>query len=130
MPVVAVQIREAMAEVPKRQKKTDVMPVEDAKDNKSRHEARQLEHSPKRLTRVLALHLFENSLGIFAKETHERVFQRMLRFTVMTVFVDRNPIDGVTVFVGPIGVALVMLHVNALVKNLAEPDRNRFHDAE
>ena len=54
----------------------------------------------------------------------------MLRFTVMAVFVDRNPIDRVTMIVGPIGVALVMLHVNALIKNLAEPDRNRFHDAE
>ena len=33
-------------------------------------------------------------------------------------------------FIGPVRVALVMLHVNAVVENLAEPDRNRFHDAE
>src|SRR6266567_931869 len=36
MPIVAVQIREAVAKVPKRQKKTDVMPVENTKDRKSR----------------------------------------------------------------------------------------------
>jgi hypothetical protein len=54
----------------------------------------------------------------------------MFRFTVMAVLVNRNPIDRVTMIVGSVGVALVMLHVNALVKNLAEANRNRFHDAE
>ena len=54
----------------------------------------------------------------------------MLRFTVMTVLVNRNPIDRVTMIVRSIGVALVMLHVDALVKNLAEANRNRFHNAE
>ena len=32
--------------------------------------------------------------------------------------------------IGPIGVSLVVLHVNALVENLAEPNGDRFHDAE
>ena len=45
----------------------------------------------------------------------------MLRFTVMAVFVNRNPINGVTVFVGPIGVSFVMLHMNALVKTWPNP---------
>src|SRR5215472_10196691 len=54
MSVVTVQVREAMAEVPKWKKETDVMPVENAKDYKSRDKAHQLEHSPKRLARVLA----------------------------------------------------------------------------
>src|SRR4029077_8234770 len=69
-------------------------------------------------------------LGILAKEAYERVFQRMFRFTVMAVLVNRNPIDRVTMIVGPVGVALVMLHVNALVKDLTEANGNRFHDAE
>ena len=53
MPVITVQIRKAVAEIPKRQKETDVMPVKNTEYNKRRDEARQLEHSPKRLARVL-----------------------------------------------------------------------------
>ena len=106
------------------------MPVQYTEDHKSRDEAHQLEHSPKRLARVFSLQFLENGLGILAKETHERVFQRMFRFTVMAVLVNRNPIDRVTMIVGSVGVALVMLHVNALVKDLTEANRNRFHDAE
>ena len=79
---------------------------------------------------MFTFQLLQNSLGVLAEETHERVFQRMLRFTVMPVFVDRNPIDRVTMIVGSVGVALVMLHVNALVKDLTEANGNRFHDAE
>ena len=130
MPIVAVQIREAVAKIPKRQKETDVMPVQNTEDYKSRDEAHQFEHSPKRLARVLALQFLEDGLGILAKETDKRVFQRMFRFTVMAVLVNRNPIDRVTMIVGAVGVALVMLHVNALVKDLTEANGNRFHDAE
>ena len=130
MPIVAIQIREAVTKIPKGKKETDVMPVQYTEDHKSRDEAHQLEHSPKRLARVLALQFLENSLGVLAKETPECVFQRMLRFTVMAVLVNRNPIDRVTMIVGSVGVALVMLHVNALVKDLTEANGNRFHDAE
>ena len=130
MPIVAVQIREAVAKIPKRQKETDIMPVQNAEDHKSRDEAHQFEHTPKRLARILALQFLEDGLGILTKETHERVFQRMFRLTVMAVLVNRNPIGGVTMIVGSVGVALVMLHVNALVKDLTEANGNRFHDAE
>ena len=54
MPVVAIQIREAVAKIPKRQKETDVMPVQNTEDHKSRDETRQLEHSPERLARIFA----------------------------------------------------------------------------
>ena len=130
MPIVAVQIREAVAKIPKRQKETDVMPVQNTEDHKSRDKAHQLEHSPKRLARILALQFLEHGFWVFAEEAYERVFQRMFRFTVMAVFINRNPIDGLAMIVGPVGVALVMLHMNALVKNLAEANSNRFHDAE
>src|SRR5881398_1447505 len=106
------------------------MPVKNTEHNKRGDKARQLEHSPKRLPRVLPLQFLEDGLGILAKETDKRVFQRMFRFTVMAVLVNRNPIDRVTMIVGAVGVALVMLHVNALVKDLTEANGNRFHDAE
>src|SRR6476659_3253657 len=54
MPVIAVQIREAVAKIPKRQKETDVMPVQNTEDHKSRDETRQFEHSPKRLARIFS----------------------------------------------------------------------------
>ena len=130
MPIVAIQIREAVAKIPKRKKETDVMPVQNSENNKRGNEACQLEHSPKRLARVLALQFLEDGLGILAKETDKRVFQWMFRFTVIAVLVNRNPIDRVTMIVGSVGISLVMLHVNAVVKNLAEADGDRFHDAE
>jgi hypothetical protein len=34
-----------------------------------------------------ALQFLEDGLGILTKETHERVFQRMFRFTVMAVLI-------------------------------------------
>src|SRR5262245_38571929 len=106
------------------------MPVQNTENHESRNEACQLEHSPKRLARVLALQFLKNSFGILAEETPECVLQDMLGCTVMAMLVNRNPINGITLFVRPVRIALVMLHVNALVKNLAEPNRDRFHDAE
>src|SRR5262249_23747257 len=88
VPVVTIQIREAVAKIPKRKKETDVMPRENTQDDESCDETHQLEHSPKRFARVLALQFFENSLGILPEETPERVFQRMFRFTVMAVLVN------------------------------------------
>ena len=48
VPVVSIQIREAMAEIPKRQKETDVMPVKDAENDKRCDEACQTRTLPKR----------------------------------------------------------------------------------
>ncbi len=124
MAVVAVQIREAVAKVIERQKETDVMPVEDAEDHKSRDERREFEDSPKRLARILPFQFLKDGLGIFAEKTQKSIFKRMLGFTFVTVFVNRNPIDGPTVLVGAVGVSLVMLHVNAFVEDLAKADRD------
>ena len=54
MPIVAVQVREAVTEVPERQKKTDVMPVENAENNEGRDERRELKDSPECFAIVLA----------------------------------------------------------------------------
>src|SRR5262245_44849126 len=51
VPVVTVQIREAVAKIPKRKKETDVMPVENNEDHKRCNEEHQLENYPKRLAR-------------------------------------------------------------------------------
>src|SRR6516225_106593 len=49
MSIVAVQIREAVAKIPKRQKETDVVPVQNSEEHESCNKAGQLEHSPKRI---------------------------------------------------------------------------------
>src|SRR5947207_1996133 len=54
----------------------------------------------------------------------------MLRFTFVTVLVNRDPIDRLTVIVRPVGVPLVMLHVDAFVEDLAKADSDRFEDTE
>ena len=51
MPIVSVQIRQAVTKIIERQKETDVMPVKNTEYSKRRDEARQLEHSPKRFAR-------------------------------------------------------------------------------
>jgi len=98
------------------------MPVENTEYYKSRDKRHEFEDSPKRFARIFAFQFLKDRLGIFTKETQESVFERMLRFTMLTVFVDRNPIDGFTVLVRPVGVSLVMLHVNAFVEDLAKAD--------
>src|SRR5205814_9777169 len=72
----------------------------------------------------------KNRLGIFAEKAQESVFEGMLRFTFVTVLVNRDPIDRLTVIVRPVGVPLVMLHVDAFVEDLAKADSDRFEDTE
>ena len=130
MPIVAIQIRQAVAKVPEWQKETDVMPVKNTEDNKCADKQCEFGYAPKRLARTLPFQLFKDGLGIFTEKTEERVFEWGLGFTVVSVLVNRNPIDGVTMLVGAIGVTLMMLHVNALVKNLAEAHCDRLQDTE
>src|SRR5437773_8818772 len=85
MPIVTVQIRETVAKVPKRQKKTDVTPVENAQDNERCDERDQLKNSPKCFARIFPLQFLENGLRIFAKEAKEGVLEGVLRFAVVTM---------------------------------------------
>ena len=68
--------------------------------------------------------------GIIAKEAQENVAPRIFRFAVVTMFVNRNPIDRLAMLVRPIGVALVMLHVDDVVIGLREAARDRLDDSE
>src|SRR5437763_12526765 len=54
----------------------------------------------------------------------------MLGFTFVTVLVNRDPIDRLTVIVRPVGVSLVMLHVNTFIEDLAKAHRDRLENAE
>src|SRR5436190_12446432 len=119
-----------MAEVPEANEKNDIVPVEDAKRDERADEQDELGHAPERFAFVLPHQRVENRLGIFTEETEERVAERMLRLAVVAMFVNRDPIDRLTLVVRPIRVPLVMLHVDAVVENLAEPDTDGFENAE
>jgi hypothetical protein len=54
----------------------------------------------------------------------------MFGFAIVSMFVNRNPIDGFANLIWSIGIAFMMLHVNAFLENLVKPDRDRFHDAK
>jgi tRNA(Ile2) C34 agmatinyltransferase TiaS len=48
----------------------------------------------------------------------------------MTMFVNGNPINGFAVVVGPIGIALMVLHVDGVVIGLREAAGDRLNDAK
>ena len=109
-----------MAKVPERHKKTDVAPVEGAEDYKRENEQRQFCHAPEGVAGVFAFQFSINRLRVFTEETQESVLE--LGVTVMSMPVNGNPIDCLTMLVRAVSVSLVVLHVNALVENLAKPN--------
>ena len=79
--------------------------------------------TPQKASRgVFAFQFPIDRLRVFTEETQESVLERVLGVTVMSMPVNGNPIDGLTMLVGAVSVSLVVLHVNALVKNLAKPN--------
>ena len=125
MPVVTIQVGEAMAEIPEAAEENNVVPVQDAERDERAKKENDLDDAPISFPAVLAPHRLENGLGIVAEKAEEHVAQRMFGFAVMPMLVDRKPVDGLAVFVRPVRVSLVMLHVNAIVEGLAEADCDR-----
>ena len=68
MPIVSVQIREAVAKVPERQKKTDVTPVENTEDNKVRDERRSSKTPQKASRGSLRFNSLKTVLGSSRKK--------------------------------------------------------------
>ncbi len=119
-----------MTEVPEEKKETDVVPVQNSERDEGAEEKHQLSDPPSSFAPVLALQFQENSLGIFAKETEEGIFKWMLGFAIVAVFVNGKPIDRLAILTWPVRIPFVMLHVNAFIKDLTEPNGNRFQNAE
>ncbi len=128
--IVAVQIRKAVTEVPKEEKKTDVVPVQNSEGYERAEEKDELGDTPKSFSPVLAFQLQENGLGILAKETEESVLKWVLGLTIMTVFVNGKPIDRLAFVIRPVRITFVMLHVNTFIKDLTKADGDRFEYAE
>src|SRR5215831_1155117 len=54
----------------------------------------------------------------------------MFRRSIMAMLVNRDPIYCLPIFIRQVRVSFVMLHMNALVENLAKPDRDRLQNAK
>src|ERR1700730_10975632 len=54
----------------------------------------------------------------------------MLGLAVVSMSINGNPIGRLAAVVGPVRVSFVMCDMNAVVKNLAESDGDRFQNAE
>src|SRR5205807_2265971 len=106
MAVVAVQITEAVAEIPERYEiKNHVAPVEKEHREQSDCERGQLEISPEHVIIAAFAQFFSNRPDVVAEEAEEYVAPRTFRFAIVAVAIDRQPIDRVALFVLSIRIA-------------------------
>ena len=132
MTKVSVQVAEAMAEIEERKEEKHVAPVNETnrfRRNDKRHGKQErdkgceLDGAPVHIG-LSALGQFAfNSCRIIPKKTEEHIAPGVFCFPIMTMLVDGNPINGFTVFIGAVGVSLVMLHVYRVVIGLRKTAR-------
>src|SRR5207244_2220238 len=100
MPIVPIQVTEAVPEVKKRQEiENHVAPVKQEHDKKRSRERGQLDVAPEQIAVTALAQFFTNRTDIIAEETEKHIAPRTLRFAVVAVFVDRKPIDGLAVLI-------------------------------
>ncbi len=89
MPIVAVEITEAVAEVPERQEvKNHKAPVEQEHHKKRGRECGQFEIAPEKITIVAFAQFFPNRPDVVAKETQEHVAPWIFRLAVVPVTIN------------------------------------------
>src|ERR1700730_17117606 len=107
-----------MTEVIKRKKKQDKFPVQDAHENKETDECGNFDHAPVSICAALAFDLSEDRFWIIAQIAEKDVAPDILRLTIVAMSVNRQPVDGLSFFVGPVAVAHVMPMMDILVECL------------
>ena len=89
MPIVAVEITKAVAEVPERQEiKNDVAPVKQEHHEKRDGERCQLEGAPEKIAVVAFAQFFPDRPYVVAKETQEHVAPWIFRLAVVAVTIN------------------------------------------
>src|SRR5260370_12336285 len=117
--IVTVQITETMAEIPKRNHEEDhVSPIEEKHDEKRGRERSQFDVSPKNVAVPALPQLATDRADIVAEKTQKHITPWAFGFVVMTVAVDRQPIDGVAGFVLSIRIAFLVPHGKRIVQRL------------
>ena len=98
VPVVAIQVTKAMAEIPKRQEIQHESPVnevnrirryDDRHDQKRRGECRQLNVAPEIIAVLPFPQVLADRADVVAEETQKNIAPRIFGFAVMAVSVDR-----------------------------------------
>src|SRR5207248_145762 len=127
MAIVSVQVAEAMAEIEERKEEKHVTPVNETDRFRWNNKRHGKEHSDKscQLDRA-PVHIGISPFGqfalngcwIIAEKAEKHIAPGIFGFSIMTMLVDGNPIHGFAVFIGAIGVSLVMLHVHRVVISL------------
>src|SRR5437667_12267833 len=131
MTVIAVQIAEAVAEIPKRHKiKNHIAPVEEKHHEERGGERREFDIAPEKIAISALAQLAFDRTDIVAKETQEHVAPRIFRFAIVPMFVDGNPVDCFSVLIWQVGIALVMLHVDRVVVSLRKAARDRLRNSK
>jgi hypothetical protein len=131
MTVIAVQVAEAMAEIPERQEiENHVTPVEHKHGEQRDRERRQLKISPKHVIIAAFAQFLTNRADIVAEKTEENISPWTLRFAVVPMAVDGQPIDCITGFILSIRISFVVLHMDAVVHRLRKTVRDRLRDSK
>ena len=100
MAVVAVQITEAVAEIPEGHEiKNHVSPIKEKHGEERDRERGELEISPNHIVVITFAQVFSDRADVVAKETEKNVAPRTLGFTVVSMTIDRQPIDRVARFI-------------------------------
>src|SRR5262249_6680699 len=119
VPIITVQITEAVAEIPERQEINNESPVDEvnrpSRDDHGHQKERRrkrgkLDVAPTHIAIATLAQVILDGANIVTKETQKHVAPWILRFAIVAVPVDRQPIDGAAVFILSIRVAFVMPH--------------------
>jgi hypothetical protein len=117
-----------VAEIVKGQKDDDEPPVQDAEQNEKTDKRPNFHNAPKGIFGTLSLDFSVDRLGVVAQITEKNVTPNVFRFVIMTMAIDRQPIDGVSMFVAPVAVSHVMAMMNVLVKSLGKAEAKRLYN--
>ncbi len=119
-----------MAEVIERQEEKHELPVQKKTEREEAEECPDLEHAPDRVAAILAGDLAIDHLGIVPKITEKDVAPDVFGLALVPVPVDRQPVDRLARFVGPVAVAHVVPLVNVFVECLGETHGEGLDQAE
>ena len=119
-----------MPEVIERQEEQDKFPVQDAHENKETDERGNFTNTPIRIRTALAFDFRKDRLGIVSQIAEKDVAPDVLSLAIVAVAVDRQPINGLSFFIGPVAIPHVVPMMDIFVECLRESKRDRFHHSE
>src|ERR1700746_1147481 len=115
-----------MPDVIERQKEQDKFPVQNTHENKETDECGNFENSPICIRPALSFNFGKNRFRIVTQIAQKDIAPDGLGLAVVAMPINRQPIDGLTLFVRFIAIPHVMPMMHIFVKCLGEPKSKRF----